>query len=428
MGDTELRVFAGYRPPGQDFHPEDLQCIFVQQRPTIMVGDLNAKHPTWGSNTMTPVGRKLYEDAELNGYVVVGPSSPTHIPSDPRCRPDVLDIVVHSGLPSPVNVEVIYDLDTQHLPLLVTVDLQDSIRVQKGPRRRIDWSHYAAHLKQFELPLPIRTVQEVEEATQVISNHIKMAMEEASIPINITTAQRNPLPGPLRAMLRRKRDLRKLWARTRCPRVKRDLNRLAEELSFKLGAFRGSEWETNIDRADDSDLSLYRLCRQLSRALPPVHPLFNERGERCYAAKDRAEILGTYLEGQFIPNPLVSTTTNAVSEHHVKVENSVREFLTSSVPRLEGRYYISPSETQKVAMRLSKGKAPGPDGIPSMAIRGMPWKCLVALTRLFNGILRTGHFPEAWKLGKTINMEEQDGGFIKTKELNPPRWFTTDVQ
>ncbi|CAH2093710.1 unnamed protein product [Euphydryas editha] len=53
-------------------------------------------------------------------------------------------------------------------------------------------------------------------------------------------------------------------------------------------------------------------------------------------------------------------------------------------------------------MRLPKSKAPLPDEIPSMAIRVMPWKCLVVLTRLFNSILRTGHFKEAWTLGKFI--------------------------
>ncbi|CAH2097764.1 unnamed protein product [Euphydryas editha] len=53
-------------------------------------------------------------------------------------------------------------------------------------------------------------------------------------------------------------------------------------------------------------------------------------------------------------------------------------------------------------MRLPKSKAPGPDIIPNMAIRWIPWKCPVPLTKLFNGILRIGHFPEAWRLGKVV--------------------------
>ncbi|GBP04940.1 RNA-directed DNA polymerase from mobile element jockey [Eumeta japonica] len=48
-------------------------------------------------------------------------------------------------------------------------------------------------------------------------------------------------------------------------------------------------------------------------------------------------------------------------------------------------------------MRLPKKKAPHPDGISTAALRHLPRRAIVAINRMFNGILHTGQFSEAWK-------------------------------
>ncbi|CAG4998792.1 unnamed protein product [Parnassius apollo] len=66
--------------------------------------------------------------------------------------------------------------------------------------------------------------------------------------------------------IRRKRALRKLWARTRCPRLKTQLNTLSEELSVAVQAYRGEAWGRRIWKAEERDASLYKLNRQLIKA------------------------------------------------------------------------------------------------------------------------------------------------------------------
>ncbi|GBP15498.1 hypothetical protein EVAR_9278_1 [Eumeta japonica] len=51
------------------------------------------------------------EDAESRGYEVLGPDTPTHVPTDPRHRADILDIVLNH----------IYSMGTQHLSNLITI-------------------------------------------------------------------------------------------------------------------------------------------------------------------------------------------------------------------------------------------------------------------------------------------------------------------
>ncbi|GBP77241.1 hypothetical protein EVAR_13264_1 [Eumeta japonica] len=101
--EQEIRLFAAYRPPG---------------------------------TRMT--GRLLVENAERHGYEVLGTDTPTYMPTDMRHRPDVLDIVIGHKIRRPMHVEVVYGMDTQHLPILVTVGNGTSNSPQAALRQRVD--------------------------------------------------------------------------------------------------------------------------------------------------------------------------------------------------------------------------------------------------------------------------------------------------
>ncbi|GBP10877.1 Probable RNA-directed DNA polymerase from transposon X-element [Eumeta japonica] len=125
---------------------------------------------------------------------------------------------------------------------------------------------------------------------------------------------------------------------------------------------------------------------------------------RRYAAKDRAEILAEHLKEQFILHP--APDLHSIVRHHAEVKHRVREFLSAPIPPLPGDYYVFPTETAWTIFRLPKRKVPGPDGIPTIAIKQLPRRTIVAMTRLFNGILRTGHFPASWKTGRVIDISK----------------------
>ncbi|GBP80929.1 RNA-directed DNA polymerase from mobile element jockey [Eumeta japonica] len=94
--------------------------------------------------------------------------------------------------------------------------------------------------------------------------------------------------------------------------------------------------------------------------------------------------------------------TPEITSHHAQVERQVQEFLTAPVPPLPRDYFVSPAETVKMIARLPKRKALGSDGIPIAAIRQLPKRAMLVMTRLFNGILWTAHFPRNWKMGRVI--------------------------
>ncbi|GBP22131.1 Probable RNA-directed DNA polymerase from transposon X-element [Eumeta japonica] len=79
------------------------------------------------------------------------------------------------------------------------------------------------------------------------------------------------------------------------------------------------------------------------------------------------------------------------------MEGRVQEFLSVPMPPL-------PWEIAKAIFQLAKRKDPGADVIQTVPIKYLPRRAMVAMTRLFNGILRTEHFPENCKMGHMISI------------------------
>lgn len=65
----------------------------------ILGGDLNAKHPTWGSRISTQRGRVLHQAIAEYNCRAIPPDGPTHWPIDHNKRPDVIDFFICKGIP-----------------------------------------------------------------------------------------------------------------------------------------------------------------------------------------------------------------------------------------------------------------------------------------------------------------------------------------
>lgn len=397
----ETKIYAGYRPPLKvALNTNDFGHIFgADGLPTLMAADLNAKHLAWGSHSISAPGRALLRDAEERGYTIIGPDSPTNIPTNPLHRADVLDVVLHRGIEAPISIEVLYDLDDQHLPLLITVAATASCTRPRQLKRKTDWEQF-----QRELSLSVgklSTAEEVETCATELTEAIATAQDHATTEVP-HTKWREELPQALRAMRSRKRELRQLWAHTRCPRTKTELNAITERFADEVKAWRGTTWDNHIAQCEEDKTNLYNLNRHLTQAKASVCPLVDGTGQRRYSALERAELLADHLEGQFQLHPVPPEASNDVLEHHERVTREVFEYLQTPAPPLRGEDFIAPSEVARAVRSLKVKKAPGHDGIPNAALKWMPMRGLVSLTRLFNGILRTGHFPSTWKTGKVI--------------------------
>ncbi|OWR55632.1 reverse transcriptase [Danaus plexippus plexippus] len=119
----------------------------------------------------------------------------------------------------------------------------------------------------------------------------------------------------------------------------------------------------------------------------PIRPLLARDGTPRYRAADRAEIFAEHLETQFQPNPSRKT------QHAEKVQNTIR--------------------------RRKLQKAPGPDGITNETLRHLPSRGIAAVTRLYNGVLRTGYLTTQWKLGRVIMLPKPGKNILLPGSCRP---------
>ncbi|GBP10220.1 RNA-directed DNA polymerase from mobile element jockey [Eumeta japonica] len=227
--DHETRLFVAYRPPGTRMCIQNIHSIFNGPTLTLIIGDLNAKHKAWGSHCISRAGRLLMKDAERQGHEVLGPDTPSHVPTNMRRRPDVLDIVLGHKIRRPMHVEVVYGMDTQLISILVTMGTGTSNSPQVTSMQRKDWKNFYTSLEALHLGAFFETTADVEASANLLVDRTRDAQAGPTTFLLKSTSRRGDLPPSIKRWLQHKRRLHKLWTSTRCSKLKKELNDLGSD-------------------------------------------------------------------------------------------------------------------------------------------------------------------------------------------------------
>lgn len=145
-----IKIFSIYKPPVEKLSATDVLEIFSSDLPTIAAGDWNSKHTAWNSSTITLAGRQLFNIAEQHNLSVSGPDTPTRYPQQDNQNPDVLDIVVHKGVPQQLLLDVIpEDMGSDHLPVLATLRDIPTRVAHPPPRQIINWNKFQTLMEEL---------------------------------------------------------------------------------------------------------------------------------------------------------------------------------------------------------------------------------------------------------------------------------------
>jgi hypothetical protein len=78
--------------------------------------------------------------------------------------------------------------------------------------------------------------------------------------------------------------------------------------------------------------------------------------------------------------------------------------LTAPIKSHQTLTCTSPKEIKEVIKSLGLKKAPGPDQVTPKMLKEIPQKGIVLLTYIFNGIIRTSHWPKQFKISQIITI------------------------
>uniref|UniRef100_A0A1B6E8D4 Reverse transcriptase domain-containing protein n=1 Tax=Clastoptera arizonana TaxID=38151 RepID=A0A1B6E8D4_9HEMI len=131
-----------------------------------------------------------------------------------------------------------------------------------------------------------------------------------------------------------------------------------------------------------------------------------------YTPADKVELFADSLQTQFTPHPISYTW-----EHTERVKSTLNTYLQQTVtpPLLT----FSPDQVADTIHSLKPRKAPGLDKLSNSALKHLPINMLETITDLFNGIMRTSHFPAPWKRAKIILIKKPHKSALFPENFRP---------
>jgi len=164
------RLSAIYKRPINSLMPLDIDNLLDFDHPTILAGDMNAKHPFWNSRRTNATGLTLLNHMEENNYFIFTPDTPTHNPDQRYHQPDVLDIAILKDNHLQYQLCNFTDeLSSDYSPVILTLRGKPSFDPSKQQLNITNWPKFAVDLH-LAIPSPNPIINTTSELNQEIEN------------------------------------------------------------------------------------------------------------------------------------------------------------------------------------------------------------------------------------------------------------------
>lgn len=301
LNNTEMLITSVYKPPKSPLSHNDLDILTSSADWMVAAGDLNAKHPLWNSHTINQAGISLYQHASSNDYSILAPDSPTHFPTNPHHRPDVLDIALlktnHHTQINNFNC-----LSSDHNPIVIEFSSSPISSTPPSPTRFINWKKFTNQLSTSNIS-PNPNTNSPSEIDLAIENYTKLIQHNLELSsFSPKFKQKRKIPDYIIKEIQNKNQLRRQWQLNRDPALKRALNAKVKNIRLILTTHRNDEWDKHLDATNLIPNSIFKINKCLLNKRPAIHPL-KSNNNLIYSSRDKAEIFADSLENQFTPNP-----------------------------------------------------------------------------------------------------------------------------
>ena len=158
----------------------------------------------------------------------------------------------------------------------------------------------------------------------------------------------------------------------------------------------------------DSNYSLWKASRKLTRPLPPqiIPPIRCPQGGWARNPIEKANLFANYLSNIFKPH-----SSNTAPE--------ITEYLHSTFQMSLPIKPFTSLEVTELIHRLSPRKAQGHDQISNKAIKELPVKGIALISSIFNAILRLEYYPKTWKTSKITLIPKPGKPIHETSSYRP---------
>ncbi|GFS42582.1 putative RNA-directed DNA polymerase from transposon X-element [Trichonephila inaurata madagascariensis] len=322
-GGTPLLISSIYISPSFPYQHinTDLEALFSLGGASILCGDFNAHHTSWGCRRVDYRGTIIKNLLDSTDTQIIAPQTPTRFGNTSA---SIIDFALTRNLHWHCQVESIAELSSDHNPILISFDTNARFAFPKR-HTSTDWAAFRDHLSPAHFsfhPITARTGEDVETQVADLTNKILFTHALSSKPVNARYS--SYVSTEIRELIVERNRARKIWQFTRNPSDKRVLNNIHNRLRRKIKSFQNKIWEDDLRSLDPDDGSLWERSKELRKKKTPVYALNGPAGI-ANTDSDKAEVLACSLESQFQNNDISHSSdflTNRIVENYFLNENN----------------------------------------------------------------------------------------------------------
>ena len=398
----------------------------IQGKEAILLGDFNAKHPTW-EKTCNERGRLLHQMIKDNSLIVLNKPDETTFRDNARGTGATIDL----GISTPGISRHITDCHTGepisggtlfHLPIHIKMR-RSQIQMKQEERRldikKCDWNRFKEELKKTkELPTE-KTQDGINQAARDMAEEISKAFH-SSCPMKKTHQHRFRVsPETLQMIQKKRKTLREMKKYPNIPALKTIFNQQTKEVRRAIKKEKEERlvrtttdlqprdgkkfWQQMNKLRDEANNTTRRTNRNLQRE--DGSKTTNQKETADLFAETQGKIHRTHSDDNF------DKDFKAEIDQWTEDNNNLfkPDFDEDELENTQMTRPITPEEILQ-QMKTSKTTAPGEDGIQYTQIKQLPQNYLQKMSNLMNTCMKTGYYPDVWKsaVGTMIPKPDKD--------------------
>lgn len=396
----KIIIIAVYCPPHLALNRPELDQLLGLGDRILIVGDLNARHKNWNCHSINKHGRTLQNLSIDKAVEINFPNQYTYYPPNNK-RASTIDLTLSKNISTLSQPTALNALSSDHIPVEFTI-LGSNNRSTKYryAYEKVDWDNFRSHLHQKTLltsSVP-NSPHEIDELINITLTDIAEARDKL-IPTVEISPWKLKLPRELKAKIKNRNDIRKIWFETRDKYLKSLVNKLSDEIKIEINELRNKNLNRKFQNLKTNDNSLWNTIRSIRKKKSQL-PALNNGTTNIDNDLEKANLLAeTFLKNYEISKHLSDPRTITT------VKNSIEKIsveMPGNTIKLTNIKLITPTEISNHIKFLRNKKAPGFDKIENIMIKNLPFKIIIQFTKIFNSCLRLGYFPTAWKYAKVI--------------------------
>lgn len=405
FADDKLHIFLVYIHPMAKIE----ENIFIKAslyKYSLIVGDFNANNRA---------KKRQLNNFLQNSNFQKWETAPTFImPNNNDTTPD---LILHTAniTNNILKVEETPDLGSDHLGLIITLDLQKAIQSNEVLRynfSKMDIKKINSGMLSF-----LEHSEHLEITSQQISNFntrlTSLILENT--PKTKYNYYTHELPPYIICLIKKKRQMYREYKANGDPELKTEINRFNKNIQELIHQFKTHKWIKTCENINNKKGKTYwqeikKLSKYKNRTANKQ--TIEENGVKYETPAEKARIFAKHYKKVYKKNE----DNNFDNAHYIDTVQWYETYF-SEIPPIE-EHSITEEEYFDIIQK-GKSTAPGHDYISKKLLRKMDKKVHLYIIKIYEFCLRTCYIPMEWKIGTIITIPKQNLDHSKTNSYRP---------